>query len=64
MVLVFVIGTGLVVGTVVALAARRWPVIAAPKVSGDTIVEGVSGAPEVRRHFRKRFDPKTETGSR
>jgi len=62
MVLVFVIGTGLVVGTVVALAARRWPVIVAPKVSGETIVEGVQEHPKFADHFRKRFDPKTETG--
>ena len=47
---------------IVALAARRWPVIAAPKVSGDTIVEGVQEHPKFADHFRKRFDPKTETG--
>jgi undecaprenyl-diphosphatase len=62
MVLVFVVGTGLAVGIAVALLARRWPVIAAPKVSGETIATGVVEHPKFADHFRKRFDPKTETG--
>ena len=62
MVLAFVIGAGLAVGVAVALLARRWPVIAAPKVSGETIATGVVEHPKFADHFRKRFDPKTETG--
>src|SRR3954453_21522814 len=62
MVLVFVMGAGLVVGTAVALLAHRWPVIAAPKVSGETIVSGVEEHPRFADHLRKRFDPKTATG--
>ncbi|HEY4607834.1 MAG TPA: phosphatase PAP2 family protein, partial [Ilumatobacteraceae bacterium] len=62
MVLVFVLGAGLVVGTAVALLAHRWPVIAAPKVSGETIVSGVAEHPRFADHLRKQFDPKTATG--
>jgi membrane-associated phospholipid phosphatase len=62
MVLIFVLGAGLVVGAAVALLARRWPAIAAPKVSGETIATGVVEHPKFADHFRKRFDPKTETG--
>ena len=62
MVLVFVLGAGLVVGTAVALLAHRWPVIAAPKVSGETIVTNVEEHPRFADHLRKRFDPKTATG--
>ena len=60
MVLVFVVGTGLAVGIAVALLARRWPVIAAPKVSGETIATGVVEHPKFADHFRKRFDPKEQ----
>src|SRR3954452_20346445 len=62
MVLVFVLGAGLVVGTAVALLAHRWPVIAAPKVSGETIVSGVAEHPRFADQLRKQFDPKTATG--
>jgi len=62
MVLIFVVGAGVAVGATVALLARRWPVIAAPKVSGDTIADEVAEHPESADHVRKHFDPKTATG--
>jgi len=62
MVLIFVLGAGLVVGAAVALLAYRWPVIAAPKVSGETIASGVEEHARFVDHLRKRFDPKTATG--
>ncbi len=53
---------GAVVGGTVALLARRWPAIAAPRVSAPQIAEKVDDHPKVASHLRRHFDPKTETG--
>ncbi|MEO6125249.1 MAG: phosphatase PAP2 family protein [Ilumatobacteraceae bacterium] len=62
MVLFAVLGIGAAVSAIVALAARRWPAIGAPRVSVDTIVDKVDKHPKVAHHLRQHFDPKTETG--
>lgn len=62
MVLVIVVGAGVAVGGLVALLARRWPAIEAPRVSGEKIAEEVIEHPKLAHHLRRHFDPKTETG--
>ena len=62
MVVVIALIAGAVVGGTVALLARRWPAIAAPRVSAPQIAEKVDDHPKVAGHLRRHFDPKTETG--
>jgi membrane-associated phospholipid phosphatase len=62
MVVVIAVIAGAVVGGTVALLARRWPAIDAPKVSAPQIVEKVEAHPKFAEHLRRHFDPKTETG--
>jgi membrane-associated phospholipid phosphatase len=46
----------------VALLARHWPAIEAPRVAGPTIVAEVEHHPKLADHLRRHFNPKTETG--
>ena len=62
MVLILVAGAGVAVGGLVALAAKRWPKIEAPRVSGETIAKEVVRHPGLAGHLRHHFNPKTETG--
>ena len=62
MVVVIVIATGTLVAGAVALLARRWPALQAPRVSGDKIAEEVVTHPKLAGHLRRHFDPQTETG--
>lgn len=62
MVLLVVAGAGLAVGGLIAMLAKRWPAIEAPRVAGETIVEEVEQHPTLARHLRRHFDPTTETG--
>lgn len=62
MILLLTIGAGAAVAAIVGLAARRWPQVEAPRVSGETIVEEVERHPGLAGHFRHHFNPKTETG--
>ena len=62
MIVLLVLGTGVAVAGLVALAARRWPAIEAPSVSSDTIADEVEERPKLARHLRRHYDPKTETG--
>ena len=57
-----VFGAGVVFGVGVLLLAMRWPVIEAPRLSGETIVEEVRRHPGLAGHLRHHFDPKKETG--
>jgi len=61
-ILVIVIGAGAAVAGLVALLARRWPVIEAPRVSGEKLAEEVVQHPKLAVHLRRRYNPKTETG--
>ncbi len=62
MVVLLVFGAGAAVAGTVSLLARRWPAIEAPRVAGETIVHEVRKHPGIAVHFRRRFDPTTETG--
>ena len=62
MVVMIAVIAGAVVGGTVALLARRWPAIEAPRVSAPEIAEQVEAHPRFADHLRGRFDPKTETG--
>jgi membrane-associated phospholipid phosphatase len=62
MITVIVLATGVAVGGVVALLARRWPAIAAPSVPTPKIAEEVERHPKLADHLRHHFNPKTETG--
>jgi len=62
MVLLIVIGAGAVAASVVALIARRWPVLEAPRLSTDKIADEVDRHSGLSGHLRRHFDPKTETG--
>ncbi len=62
MILMLVVGVGAAVATIVALLARKWPAIEAPRVSGETIAEEVGRRPKLATHLRRHFDPQTETG--
>ena len=62
MILPIVFGTGVVVAGLVALLARRWPAIEAPRVSGEKIAEEVVQHPSLAHHLRRHFNPRTETG--
>jgi undecaprenyl-diphosphatase len=62
MVVVIAIAAGVVAGGVVALAARRWPAIEAPRVSEPTIAQEVEEHPGFANHLRRHFNPKTQTG--
>lgn len=61
--LLFVVGAaGAVVGGAVCLIARRWPRVEAPQLARETIVKEVVHHPKLADHFRRHFDPRTETG--
>jgi membrane-associated phospholipid phosphatase len=62
MVVMIAVIAGAVVGGTVALLARRWPAIGAPRVAAPTIAQGVEQHPKFADHLRRHFDPKTETG--
>ncbi len=62
MILLFVVGAGAAVAGAVALLARRWPAIEAPRVSGGKLAEEVVQHPKLADHLRRHFNPKTETG--
>jgi undecaprenyl-diphosphatase len=62
MLLVVVGAAGLAVGGVVYALASRWPRIEAPKVDASLIVDEVRRHPRLADHFRRHFDPRTETG--
>lgn len=62
MLLTLVAGAGIVVGGLVVLVARRWPKIEAPRLSGETIAKQVRERPNLARHLRRHFDPRTEVG--
>ena len=62
MVVVIVLGAGVAVAGAVALLARRWPALEAPRLSDETIVEEVQHHPRLADHLRRHFNPKTETG--
>ncbi|HVE19906.1 MAG TPA: phosphatase PAP2 family protein [Ilumatobacteraceae bacterium] len=62
MVVLIVVGAGAAVAGFVALLARRWPVIEAPSVSGQTLTAEVDKHPKLADHLRRHFNPKTETG--
>jgi undecaprenyl-diphosphatase len=62
MVVMIVVMAGAVAGGAVALLARRWPAVEAPRVSTPKIVEEVETHPKVADHLRRPFNPKTETG--
>jgi membrane-associated phospholipid phosphatase len=62
MAVVIAVAAGLVVAGVVALLARRWPAIEAPRVSEPKIAQKVEAHPGVAQHLQRHFDPKTETG--
>lgn len=61
-VLLFVLGAGAAVGSVIGLLARRWPAVAAPRISGETITAEVRIHPRLAQHLRHHYNPKTETG--
>jgi undecaprenyl-diphosphatase len=56
------LGAGVVVSSVVALLAIRWPSTPDPHVSGGTITKEVVRHPGLAGHLRHHFNPKTETG--
>lgn len=62
MVVLVVLGVGVAAAGVVALLARRWPAVEAPRVSDETIVAEVQHHPKLADHLRRHFNPKTETG--
>ena len=62
MVVVIVLGAGVAVAGAVALLARRWPALEAPRLSDETIVEEVQHHPRLADHLRRHFNPNTETG--
>jgi undecaprenyl-diphosphatase len=62
MVVVLAVAAGSVVAGLVAALAKRWPQVAAPRVSTETIEEGVETHPQVAHHLRRHFDPQTQTG--
>jgi membrane-associated phospholipid phosphatase len=62
MVVMLAVVAGAVVGGTVALLARRWPAIEAPRVSAPTIAQKVDEHPKFADHLRRHFNPKTETG--
>lgn len=49
-------------GGVIALLARRWPQVEAPRISGEKIASEVKQHPRLASHLRRHFNPKTETG--
>jgi undecaprenyl-diphosphatase len=57
-----VAASSVVVAGLVALLARRWPAIQAPRVPEPAIVEKVEEHPKFAHHLRRHFDPKTGTG--
>ena len=62
MVVVVMLGVGVVVGVLIALIARRWPVLEAPRVAQATVADGVQEHRSLWRHLRRHYDPRTETG--
>src|SRR5688572_17284408 len=62
MLLIVVGAAGGLVGAGVCLLAKRWPQIEAPKLATDTIAVEVVQHPKLADHFRRHFDPRTETG--
>ncbi len=62
MIVLLTLGTGAVVGAVVALLATRWPSTQDPHVSEDTITKEVIRHPGLAGHLRHHFNPRTETG--
>ena len=62
MVVLVVVGAGAAVAGAVALLARRWPAIEAPRISGEKLAEEVEQHPKLAGHLRRHFNPKTETG--
>jgi preprotein translocase subunit Sec61beta len=62
MILLLTVGAGAAVAGIMRLAARRWPQVEAPRVSGETIVDEVKRHPGLAGHLRHHFNPKTETG--
>ena len=62
MIVLLVVGAGAAVAGAVALLARRWPAIEAPRVSGGKLADEVVQHPKLADHLRHHFNPKTETG--
>ncbi len=62
MLLIVVGAAGAFVGAGVCLLAKRWPQIEAPKLASETIAAEVVQHPKLADHFRRHFDPRTETG--
>jgi undecaprenyl-diphosphatase len=62
MVVLLVVGAGAAVAGAVALLARKWPAIEAPRLSGEKLAVEVERHPRLADHLRRRFNPKTETG--
>lgn len=62
MVIVPVVAAGVVSGAAVAWAASRWPVIEAPRVSGETIIRNVTRHPGLAAFVKQHYNVKTETG--
>ena len=61
--LLFVVGgVGALVGGAVCVIARKWPQIEAPRLASETIASEVVHHPKLADHFRRHFDPRTETG--
>src|SRR3954452_1227676 len=56
------LGVGLVVGGVVALVARRWPVLEAPRIAPEEVADEIREHPSLCPPLRRHYDPKTETG--
>jgi hypothetical protein len=55
MVVVVMLGVGVVVGVLIALIARRWPVLEAPRVAQATVADGVQEHRSLWRHLRRHY---------
>ena len=62
MVLLIVVGAGVAAAAAIALAAKRWPVIEAPRVAASTIAGEIERHDHLADHLRHHPDPRTETG--